>query len=258
MSRTAWLILAFACRAAFGSELYIVPVYSDACCRGVVWQSNVTVTNPTRDAISVRVVDVIPYGSGAQCTQPYERRVLPHTSASFGGGCNGTELAAVVLESDAPVGITSDAVLFVNFVEAAREAVDPGRAWLAANVAYAIPQVRVTDRFPLSAPVPTSPSIRSNLFVVNPNTLPITVTFQRYSDWPMPVRTITVPARTATTMPLPFDDTTCAQGDVIGGECSTPLEIAADGSFYAGVSVINNRTQSATFRSPIAVPASAP
>ena len=191
----------------------------------------------------------------ARSTQPYEKHVLPHTSTSFGGGCYGTELAAVVLESDAPLGITSDAVFFVDFVEVVREAVDPGRAWLAANVTYAIPQVRVTDRFPLSSPLPTGPSIRSNLFLVNPNTAPITVTFQRYSDWPTPVRTITVPPRDATMTPLPFDDTICIHGDVIGGECPTALEITADGSFYAGVSVINNHTHAATFRSPIALPA---
>ena len=225
--------------AAFAQYTYIVPVAGAAFGFQTLSFTWFNIVNPRGTAATVRYEAVYPLQRPNDCTQPLPEHVAPHAMLfQLSGPCFRPH--AFVLSSDQPVEVTADVVFSIfrdNSIDNTTfERMDIAKDWLPAGTDVLIPLVRMYSGYE-----------RANLFLINPNDVPLTVNVRveraetpASRDLVVRVEPQSLSLTAVPVMPGPKTQT---------GNGIHNLTLRADGKFYAVVSNVLN--DSAVFRAPI-------
>ena len=238
------LLAAFMAASAHADQLYIVPVFATR----VVGASgastaHVHVVNVGSSAGNVTIRDIYAAGGILDCPlAPDTQTLLPLESRDdIRPFCGANVVAAYTMTSDQPLAITDD-IGTTGGGHVEHQSVRVLSEWLPANRRAVVPNVSIQS----------SGSDRTNLFLVNPNPFPITV-----SVHPIPFAgaagatgniSFDLPSRTLVVRALPTVTIVCA---AIQAPCRTSSEVfvRATGIFYAGASWLEN--DDPVFRDPV-------
>jgi hypothetical protein len=236
MKKTVVLAVAMlAASVAYADQLYIVPVFATRIA-GASGQStaHVHIFNPGPAAAVVTVSNVYPSGGVLDCPlAPVNQTINPlNFREDIRPFCGANIVAAYTISSDRPLVITDD-IETAGSGHIEHQSVRVLADWLPANRPIVVPNVAIAS----------SGTDRTNLFLVNPNPFPITVSVRFVSALSSPSPAldlaIDVPARTSAVRALPTSLIVCA---AIVGPCASTSDVLvqATGIFYAGASWLEN------------------
>ncbi len=239
MKKLLLLAVLIAVPVAGADQLYIVPVFATRVV-GASGQStaHVHVFNPGPSAANVTIQEIFanggildcPLAPGTQTLAPLEARdeIRPFCGANI--------VAAYTMTSDQPLVITDD-IETTGSGHVEHQSVHVLSDWLPANRQAVVPNIMAGGV-----------GERANLFLVNPNPFPITISVSispRITGATVDLA-IEVPAKTTIVHPLP--DLTECRGII---PCVGPkdLLVRANGMFFAGASWLES--DDPVFRDPV-------
>ena len=234
------LLAAFlAASAACADQLYIVPVFATRIA-GASGTSGarVHVFNPGPSAANVTIRDIYAAGGILDCPLAPDTQTIDSLNSrdDIRPFCGANVVAAFTISSDRPLVITDDIETTAASGHVEHQSVQVLRDWLPANRESVVPCV----------PIASDGADRTNLFLVNPNPFPITVTVRT------PEATINlafdVPSRTTVVRSLPNLLILC-----VAAPCRiiSDLLVQANGIVYAGASWLES--DDPVYRDPVLV-----